>query len=280
VVVQQYKEQTELIIRTEKQLFSNIMSVNDLSNGSAGSTAAQETIANEEPSCDKNETLDSVQTDLPLTGDYVGIGGPDAVPLETQGAFEKPDKIAGNLLDDLFMSPSETQLLSMQKTLSNIEISKNKTRLKTCVGFHFMLFVLMALKLLPEVLDKLDVFVLEIEELLIPKPQLWEWIWASSAVPAAIAWLACKKSKAFNMKISQALNVATGLIPVFLGMSYHFSDLYEFISGNGDENIKEWMNYPICVLWYAFLFVALQVHAVEIYISKTLIDAWQVKKKK
>ena len=47
--------------------------------------------------------------------------------------------------------------------------SKNKTRLKTCIGFHFMLFVLMALKLLPEVLDKLDVFVLEIEELLIPK---------------------------------------------------------------------------------------------------------------
>ena len=32
-----------------------------------------------------------------------------------------------------------------------------------------MLSVLMALKLLPEVLDKLDVFVLEIEELLIPK---------------------------------------------------------------------------------------------------------------
>ena len=63
-----------------------------------------------------------MQTDLPLAGDYVGIGGPDAVPLETKGAFEKPDKLAGNLLDDLFMSPSETQLLSMQKTLSNIEM--------------------------------------------------------------------------------------------------------------------------------------------------------------
>ena len=24
-------------------------------------------------------------------------------------------------------------------------------------------------------------------------------------------------------------------------MSYHFSDLYEFVSGNSDENIKEWM---------------------------------------
>jgi len=75
----------------------------------------------------------------------------------------------------------------------------------------------MALKLLPEILDKLDIFVLEIEELLIPKPQLWEWIWASSIIPAAIAWLACKKSKALNMKIFQALNIATGLIPVFLG---------------------------------------------------------------
>ena len=47
--------------------------------------------------------------------------------------------------------------------------SKNKTTLKRCIGFHFLLFVIMALKLLPEILDKLDIFVLEIEELLIPK---------------------------------------------------------------------------------------------------------------
>merc|ERR1712179_508244 len=79
-----------------------------------------------------------------------------------------------------------------------------------------------------------------------------------------IAWLACKKSKAFNMKIFQALNVATGLIPVFLGMSYHFSDLYDYISGTGDEMIAEWKNFPICVLWYAFFFIALQVHAIEL----------------
>ena len=60
--------------------------------------------------------------DLPLVGDYVGIGGPDAVPLETQGAFEKPNQGAGNLLDELFMSPTNTQLLSMRRTLSNMEM--------------------------------------------------------------------------------------------------------------------------------------------------------------
>lgn len=89
---------------------------------SNGSTVAQDTVAVEEPSLVIQEALNQVETDLPLTGDYVGIGGPDAVPLETKGAFEKPDKTAGNLLDDLFMSPTETQLISMQKTLSNIEM--------------------------------------------------------------------------------------------------------------------------------------------------------------
>ena len=47
--------------------------------------------------------------------------------------------------------------------------SKNKSRLKWNLFFHSLLFVLMAMKLLPEVLDKLDIFILEIEELLIPK---------------------------------------------------------------------------------------------------------------
>jgi len=89
---------------------------------SNGSTVAQDTNSVEEPSLLNHEALNHVETDLPLTGDYVGIGGPDAVPLETKGAFEKPDKIAGNLLDDLFMSPTETQLISMQKTLSNIQM--------------------------------------------------------------------------------------------------------------------------------------------------------------
>ena len=89
---------------------------------SNGSTIAQDTVAVEERSLVIQEALNQVKTDLPLTGDYVGIGGPDAVPLETKGAFEKPDKTAGNLLDDLFMSPTETQLISMQKTLSNLEM--------------------------------------------------------------------------------------------------------------------------------------------------------------
>ena len=47
--------------------------------------------------------------------------------------------------------------------------SQNKSRLKSSIIIHFLLFVVMVLKLLPEILDKLDIFILEIEELLIPK---------------------------------------------------------------------------------------------------------------
>merc|ERR1711894_826955 len=66
-------------------------------------------------------------------------------------------------------------------------------------------------------------------------------IWMSSILPAAVAWSACKKSKSFHMKCFQVLNVATGLLPVIIGMSYHFSDFYDVVSGSGDDMISKWM---------------------------------------
>ena len=173
------------------------------------------------------------------------------------------------------------------------------------------------------------------------QPQLWEWIWASSVIPAVFALSACKKSKAFDMKIFQASNIATGVLPVmlgnvdndivllwisilnwmqsqqlcsnklyFAGMSYHFWDFYEVLTGSSDDDISKWMvsqpihhiymiaaiihhvqsrslinlkfntfqNVPTAILWYAFFFVASQLHIIEIYLSKTLIDAWTRKK--
>lgn len=47
--------------------------------------------------------------------------------------------------------------------------AQNKSRLKYCIFFHFILFFIMLAKLSADILDKLDIFVLEIEELEIPK---------------------------------------------------------------------------------------------------------------
>lgn len=44
----------------------------------------------------------------------------------------------------------------------------NKSRLKYCIFFHYLLFFAMLAKLSADILDRLDIFILEIEELEIP----------------------------------------------------------------------------------------------------------------
>ncbi len=47
--------------------------------------------------------------------------------------------------------------------------AQNKSRLKWCVFLHAVVFLAMLAKLTPEILDWMDVFVLELEELFVPK---------------------------------------------------------------------------------------------------------------
>ena len=146
------------------------------------------------------------------------------------------------------------------------------------IFFHSLLYIIMTLKLLPEVLDKLDIVVFKKEKLLIPKPERWEWTWMLSILSMIVAWSACKKSNAFNMKIFQVLNVVTGVLPILLGMSDHFSEFCEVITGSGDGMPSKWMGVPISVLWYMFFFIGFFIHGIELYLAKTLINAWQPKK--
>jgi len=50
----------------------------------------------------------------------------------------------------------------------------SKSRLKICFFFHFLLFFLLLAKLSADIFDRLDIFILEIEELEIPKVTLSE----------------------------------------------------------------------------------------------------------
>ena len=47
--------------------------------------------------------------------------------------------------------------------------SLSKARLKACLFFHVLLFFLMLAKLSADIFDRLDIFILELEELEIPK---------------------------------------------------------------------------------------------------------------
>ena len=95
--------------------------VTNVSNGSINGIETKQ-IPNGDSPTTEDEDIRQLESDLPLVGDYIGIGGPDAVPLESPGAFEKPEKVADSLLDDLFMSPTDIQLITRRRTLLNAEM--------------------------------------------------------------------------------------------------------------------------------------------------------------
>ena len=59
------------------------------------------------------------------------------------------------------------------QTNPNLCSEVNKNRLKWAISVHFYLLFLMMTKLSPDILDRLDIFVLELEELFVPKVLLF-----------------------------------------------------------------------------------------------------------
>jgi Protein of unknown function (DUF1352). len=57
----------------------------------------------------------------------------------------------------------------------------NKSRLKYCIFFHYLLFFAMLAKLSADILDRLDIFILEIEELQVPEVYLQYGLCESTA---------------------------------------------------------------------------------------------------
>lgn len=54
-------------------------------------------------------------------------------------------------------------------TFSLFDSALNKGRLRKCVFSHLLLALLMVVKMVPDFLDRLDIFILEIEELEVPQ---------------------------------------------------------------------------------------------------------------
>ncbi|XP_050026165.1 protein jagunal [Dermacentor andersoni] len=164
-----------------------------------------------------------------------------------------------------------------QKVASHYQISAiYKTRLKTAMLLHFFLFLAMCAKLAEDVLDRLDVFILELEELYIPKPLLWEWVWLASLVFTVPGLTAVRRNRASNMKVYVVGTFLLGLCPVIGAAAYFFRDMYGFVQhGHAVEGVELWQGYPVAVLWYAFLTVAFQAHMFSLYFGVRLILAWQ-----
>jgi len=166
-----------------------------------------------------------------------------------------------------------------QRVASQYQLSAvNKSRLKTCIFLHILLFLVMLVKLLPDILDRFDIFVMEVEELEIPKPLRWEYLWFISVpVVAFLGLSSVRKNNVQTLQMYLGGTIVNGLFPVLYAMYHYFSEAYGYINTRSTRGIKTWHGYPYALLWYAFLVLALQVHGACIYFSAKLMTAWRTK---
>ncbi|BES93751.1 unnamed protein product [Nesidiocoris tenuis] len=171
-----------------------------------------------------------------------------------------------------------TDFYHRQRVAAQYQISaSNKSRLKYCIFFHFLLFFAMLAKLSADILDRLDIFILEIEELQVPKPLVWEYLWCVSILLSFLGLAAVRKNKVAIMKKYMLGVIVFGLLPVIYATIYYLPDVWHYVTTGEKEEIMLWQDYPYGMLWYVFIMPAFQIHFFSLYFANSLVSAWQAR---
>lgn len=171
-----------------------------------------------------------------------------------------------------------------EKIAAQYQISAlNKSRLKYCMFFHHIMFLVMLAKLSADILDKLDIFILEIEELQIPQPLWWEYIWCLSLLLSFLGLSAIKRNNIKYLRRYMYGITALGFGPLLYCVLYYCGDVWRYLTMDADEDdssevdIELWQGYPYGLLWYAFVLLASQIHFFQLYFSYNLLKAWRAR---
>lgn len=165
-----------------------------------------------------------------------------------------------------------------QKVASHYQISAtNKSRLKYCIFFHYLLFFVMLAKLSADILDHLDIFILEIEELQVPQPLWWEYIWCSSLMLSFLALSAIKRNRVKTLQQYMTGIIVLGYGSLLYAVIYYSKDVWMYLTVGKSEEVHIWQGLPYGLLWYAFILLASQVHTFSLYFSWNLLVAWKTR---
>jgi len=157
--------------------------------------------------------------------------------------------------------------------------AQNKAYLSYALNFHLLATLCLLVKLSPAILDRMDIFILPLEELNIPKPLLWEWIWlASCFLIYVIGSNAIKASKVDKMNIFLIVDLLSFFVLLW-GLGLHFPDAYAYMYEPHNKIYPTWKGYPVALLWYIFGIFAINIHLFEMYFGRVLKDAWSLKRK-
>ena len=107
----------------------------------------------------------------------------------------------------------------------------------------------------------------------VPKPQIWQYIWLTSLIPGLAGYLSLNRSVVSLMTFYYRGTVFLGLGPVLITMIMNATDLLEYAQTKQSSNTYH--EFPVIIIWYAYLFVAIQIHAFGIYFSRVLLKIWK-----
>lgn len=97
----------------------------------------------------------------------------------------------------------------------------------------------MIAKLTSDILDRLDIFILEIEELQVPQPLWWEYIWCVSILMSFIGLSAAKGNRTKDMQKYIVGLIVTALLPMLYCIIYYFPDVVDYLSLDDETDIEE-----------------------------------------
>lgn len=138
----------------------------------------------------------------------------------------------------------------------------------------------MLLRLSEDILDRFDIFILQLEELYIPKPLPWEWLYLGSIIVTCMGLNGLSRGSLSSLNSYAAGTIVLGICPLLGAAIYYYSDVSEYVELKNEANVQMWQGYPVAVWVYAFILVAIQIHIFSIYFSVRLIKIWRGKMKR
>jgi hypothetical protein len=97
----------------------------------------------------------------------------------------------------------------------------------------------MLAKLASDILDRLDIFILEIEELQVPQPLWWEYIWCVSVLLSYLGLSAARSNRLLDMKKYMIGIGVLGLLPLLYCLFYYLGDVITYLTLDEKTDIED-----------------------------------------
>jgi len=149
----------------------------------------------------------------------------------------------------------------------------NKKRLKLNLGCHFAMVLLLALRVSP----LMSLFARKSDD--VPPAMQWEEVWLLSLIPSVLCFYAISRNHVAAMQASITMTLMFGCGPLFYGAFVMMDDAFIFFTAN-EEKIRAaplFFGFPVVMIRFMFIALALQIHAFAVFLQFKLINAWNTR---